>query len=311
MQDNMLRNINLLNIFLMLVALMLAYVLPFHLFFLAYALLGPLHYLTQISWMHDRRLFVGKDVNYGLVCAVFIAMTLLICFFNTYMHIWFAFAFALAVVLGGNLREKMFIFIFSSLSLFFLTGLFQHSTAYIAVLLPTVVHVSLFTALFVLFGSVKSGSKTGYASVVVYIACALFSCLVEPSTALGESHPLLNDKGYFDYLIQTFLQAMNWSEAKLAQVMFFLSFAYTYHYLNWFSKVNVLKWANVSKKRLYWVFVFYVITMFVYVKDFYLGLKLMVFLSVLHVLMEFPLNVFVVKELFKYLPKIPMWRPQR
>src|SRR4030095_9910912 len=38
----------------MLVSAALACTLPFEVFLLSYAVLGPLHYLTQISWLHDR-----------------------------------------------------------------------------------------------------------------------------------------------------------------------------------------------------------------------------------------------------------------
>src|SRR5262245_66068389 len=41
----------------MLVSALLAWMLPFEMFLLAYAVLGPLHYLTQISWLHDRGWF--------------------------------------------------------------------------------------------------------------------------------------------------------------------------------------------------------------------------------------------------------------
>src|SRR5437870_4009564 len=50
--------INYLNIGLMIVSCVVAYVLPFELFLFSYAVLGPLHYLTEISWLHDRNYFV-------------------------------------------------------------------------------------------------------------------------------------------------------------------------------------------------------------------------------------------------------------
>src|ERR1700675_3707157 len=49
--------INYVNIGLMLGSAGLACVLPFEVFIGAYAVLGPLHYLTQISWLHDRGYF--------------------------------------------------------------------------------------------------------------------------------------------------------------------------------------------------------------------------------------------------------------
>src|SRR5690242_4455193 len=45
---------------LMVAACAAAFVAPFPLFLAAYAILGPLHYLTQISWLHDRHYFAPR-----------------------------------------------------------------------------------------------------------------------------------------------------------------------------------------------------------------------------------------------------------
>ena len=53
--------INYLNIGLMFISMIAAFVMPFEVFLFAYAFLGPLHYLTEISWLHDRKYFsTGK-----------------------------------------------------------------------------------------------------------------------------------------------------------------------------------------------------------------------------------------------------------
>lgn len=48
------------NIGLMIISLILAYILPFEVFLFSYAVLGPLHYLTEISWLHQKNYFVPK-----------------------------------------------------------------------------------------------------------------------------------------------------------------------------------------------------------------------------------------------------------
>src|SRR6188508_710452 len=45
------------NIGLMLLACVVAVIIPLELFLFSYAILGPLHYLTEISWLHDRKYF--------------------------------------------------------------------------------------------------------------------------------------------------------------------------------------------------------------------------------------------------------------
>src|SRR2546427_4816034 len=53
--------INYLNIGLMLLSLGVAFFIPFELFLFSYAILGPLHYLTEISWLHERKYFTESE----------------------------------------------------------------------------------------------------------------------------------------------------------------------------------------------------------------------------------------------------------
>src|SRR3954470_13140852 len=43
---------------LMLLAFAASYLVPFELLLLAYVVLGPAHYFTEISWLHDRNYFL-------------------------------------------------------------------------------------------------------------------------------------------------------------------------------------------------------------------------------------------------------------
>ena len=47
----------------MLVAFVVASLIPFELFLFAYAVLGPLHYATEISWLYDRRFFAPRRID--------------------------------------------------------------------------------------------------------------------------------------------------------------------------------------------------------------------------------------------------------
>ncbi len=49
-----------LNVVLMVVSCLAAFAAPFQLFLFVYAVLGPLHYLTEISWLHDRDYFAPR-----------------------------------------------------------------------------------------------------------------------------------------------------------------------------------------------------------------------------------------------------------
>jgi hypothetical protein len=45
------------NIGLLIFSCILAFIMPFELFLFAYGVLGPLHYLTEISWLHDKNYY--------------------------------------------------------------------------------------------------------------------------------------------------------------------------------------------------------------------------------------------------------------
>src|ERR1700682_5838796 len=59
--------INFLNIGLMLVACVVALYIPFELFLFADAVLGPSHYLTEISWLQKRGFFTRGEYDYWIL----------------------------------------------------------------------------------------------------------------------------------------------------------------------------------------------------------------------------------------------------
>jgi len=74
MQLTSTEKIDVLNIGLMLFSCVIAILLPFELFLIVYAILGPLHYLTEISWLHDRNYF--SKGKYDAVILVVIGLLL-------------------------------------------------------------------------------------------------------------------------------------------------------------------------------------------------------------------------------------------
>src|ERR1700730_10095649 len=76
-----------------------------------------------------------------------------------------------------------------------------------------------------------------------------------------------------------------------------LSFVYTYHYLNWFIKVRVISWHKIPKPRLAGIAGLSATATGLYLYDYSLGLKLLFSLSLLHVVLEFPLNAITFRRL--------------
>ena len=81
--------------------------------------------------------------------------------------------------------------------------------------------------------------------------------------------------------------------------MQFIAFAYTYHYVNWFSKTRVIRWHTSAKRYQYGIAAIWLFSVSLYAYSFVFGLIMLYFLSMLHVLLEFPLNHKTIGALFK------------
>lgn len=312
------------NIGLMLISCCAAIIMPFEMFLLSYAILGPLHYLTEISWLHDRNYF-SKGKYDGLILLI-IGLIITLYFFNGTMGLGIEFPENLNgqltyIALLGSLIfvlvKGTFARIAGLLLLIVTSQISEHFWVFFVVFLPTLIHVYIFTGLFMLYGAIKSQSKWGFLSVAVLALCPLILLNVLPdhsfihATAYGQK----NYKS-FDLMIMTSLRQLMGVPVQPSQqawydVIFnspkgilmarFIAFAYTYHYLNWFSKTEVIKWHKVPKMRLVGVVILWAISIGLYIKSYVLGLQWLFFLSFLHVLLEFPLNMVSIIGIGKYL----------
>ena len=390
--------INYLNIGLMLVTMVLAYYFPFETFLFAYAFLGPLHYLTEISWLHDRQYFTKGKYDFVPLLLIGVALSYAafakdfefnIDFYKEFvalnlfdkllvLALFSSLLFAFVKNLVVKIIAILFIFIFISgwLAPENATENSKSTTIFaLTSLVPTLIHVYLFTGLFMLFGALKSRSKTGLLSVAAFIIIPIYLVYGLPVTpkknyisdygkeayyADGDgffytnvsildhfrlmNEPNLTNKQYLDSIInkdsktnqtpiaerqritdslsdklnQAFIVPNPESEyymrpipAKLAipieskdyywnyvffsgfgiMLMRFIAFAYMYHYLNWFSKTEVIRWHKVPKIRFIAVLLLWLTACALYAYNYSLGLSFLFFLSFTHVLLEFPLNM--------------------
>jgi hypothetical protein len=301
--------INYINIGLMLISMLLAFILPFELFLFVYAVLGPLHYLTEISWLHDRNYFTKGKYDVLLLLAVGLAITLsnyvepLREYVNSLMYIAFFSAIIMLFV-----KDNMYKII--GIVLVIITAkLSENFMLFFTVFLPTLIHVFVFTGLFILFGALKSKSTSGYASLIIFLLCPVALIFVMPSMRpMAISNYALQAYEQFSalnfYTLQGF-ESVGINTQNMHDIIFksntgvvlmrFIAFAYTYHYLNWFSKTNIIKWHEVPKMRFAFVIVIWIISLVLYAVDYKLGFEWLFFLSFIHVLFEFPLNHLSVK----------------
>jgi len=286
--------IDLLNIGLMLGTAVLAARLPFELFLFAYAVLGPLHYLTEISWLHDRGYFTtGRWDALPLVPLAAVGLANYLRLVQWDGAIVLAFGLSAGTAFARAVTTKLAVAALAVAASLVVTRWGPAALVFV-VLLPTLVHVFLFTGLFILHGAIRHRSATGYASLVVFLGCAAlllfrhppaghYSVSVSSARIMGEFALLIEP------LARLFPKPIGWDA--LAAIGRFLAFVYTYHYLNWFSKTQVIRWHEVGRARLGVVAGLYVASVALYAIDYRMGIVALYFLSLLHVLLELPLDL--------------------
>lgn len=88
------------------------------------------------------------------------------------------------------------------------------------------------------------------------------------------------------------------SASALRKFQVFIAFAYTYHYLNWFSKTSIIGWKNtLTKRSALLIGGIWLMAVSLYAYDYKTGFALLFFLSFLHVFLEFPLNWLTIKSI--------------
>jgi hypothetical protein len=316
------------NIGLMIISCGLAFVLPFELFLFSYAVLGPLHYLTEISWLHQRNYFSTGKKDYTILIMLCFLISIGIIFHDVFVvrkhfegmftpdtlgsimkiySVWFpvfvfsAFVGSLGLILFKKTSSKLLLFA-AGILIGYLLRDSKFNLILMGTFVPTLVHVYLFTGLFMLYGAMKSGSIPGYISVIVFIGCALsfyFIQYVPEGFSLSEyvRNSILKT-GFFSvnaaavglFKSGVITQQDIFDSRRGLMVQRFIAFAYTYHYLNWFSKTEIIKWHLVPRKWLIGSAVLWLVSIALYWYNYRTGLIALFFLSMLHVFLEFPLN---------------------
>ena len=320
--------INYLNVFLIVASSILAFIIPFHLFLFVYAFIGPLHYLTEISWLNERNFFITKkpDVLVLILIFVLIFLALFIPFAANFITplIVFSLLFTFIILTVNNVIIKYILaFVLLIISIKYLRDDvlmrkdFLLPIILFSILLPTLIHVYVFTGIFLVGGAIKQKLLSGYISVFVFIICSIIFFILIPNNtdSVSSELKLMFDK--FKMMNKTFMYIFgleNFSNPKdiwlqkddavynssmAYSVMRFIAFAYCYHYLNWFSKTSVIKWHQVSKKRIALITSLWIISVGLYLYDYSLGFYALFVLSMMHVLLEFPLNFLSIKNILK------------
>ncbi len=327
------KSIDVLNIGLIILSLIVAFKIPFELFLFSYAVLGPLHYLTEINWLNEKNYFVKEKKWMWLFVFVAVLLTIPVIlllpalkslngeqlarsmykystdFFFSFFFVTFLFAISLVYLKKWQYILLSLVGIIAGTVLILKYKLF--SIAFLGMFLPTILHVYVFTWLFMIYGTFKTKNKAGIISCVLLLLCpfVIFTSSVNPesyhlsesvqsnflksdfqnvSAYIAQVFGLLNDDGKFHMV----------SEAGI-KIQIFIAFCYTYHYLNWFSKTSVIGWnKNITKPKFLIVLGLWLVAMGLYWYDYKIGFAALFTLSLIHVFFEFPLNVVSVQGIY-------------
>ena len=300
--------INYLNLALMVASAVAAFVLPFELFLLAYAVLGPLHYLTEISWLHDRRYFL-KGRHDGLPLVLLCLVLLMVSFTHwspdrkneaTTLVTYMAFAGAAVLLVARTAATRAIAFVAVVLS-FLVARQSELCLIFFGVFLPTIVHVFIFTGAFVMLGALRGRSRSGFASLAVFALCAMSFFVYIPNFPVHAVSSYVHEAyAPFEHLnlmiFRVFHLAASGSRDAVYQspqgleVMRFIAFAYLYHYLNWFSKTSIIKWNRISRPRALAIAGLWMASLWIYSTDSRTGLVILMTLSFAHGFLELPLD---------------------
>jgi hypothetical protein len=319
-----------LNIFLLLLSLTLAFIIPFKLFLFSYAVLGPLHYLTEINWLKQKNFFV-KDQKWILV---FVILTLIISIPSLlYVPIFsgineLPFIKNLNISITGSTDVILLTLLFFAIGLVYLTK-WQHillfltisliaaklitkyilfSYVIVGIFLPTIIHVYFFTLLFMILGTLNSKNTEGVIGIVILVLAPaiIFMSNVDPNFYLNaESTSAISTAKNFrfiQFLTEKFENANVTDQVLLSlvgvKVQIFTAFCYTYHYLNWFSKTSVIGWhKNVSKPKFILILFVWTAIVALFWYNYETAYLALFFLAILHIILEFPLNILSIKDI--------------
>ena len=316
--NSVFRNIDFWNIILMAISLFLAILYPFELFLFSYIILGPLHYLTEIGWLNQRDYFVH---NRGLLLPILVVSAIVILisiylgladlgFFqvddvNTLnalfaTGIWVLLLVSIAVHYAkSSLKLWLMAVIGLGLGLFFSQNIWF--VIILGVFIPTLIHTTFFTGGFMLEGAMKSGKSITYAAFSFFVFCNIIFFIYPNITPRLLTNPTTQNvflEGDFFYMNLNFYNLF-YGESNGpfvldssigTRIQGFIAFAYTYHYLNWFSKTEIIKWHKIPKRWLIISAIVWLVSIAIHLINVKLGILCIASLSLLHVYLEFPLN---------------------
>jgi hypothetical protein len=279
-------------VLIVLVATAAALVAPTATFLFAFTVLGPLHYFTELAWLQERGAFVGVGYRVGLVVLGVVGAgcvgalewiapaeplhTLLVD--GAVGALAAAFALALAGSRGWPIGPAALVAVLGGTAAAAASPTVREL---VGVLLPTLIHVGVCTAMFMLHGGRAAGDTRGFWA---FCAACVGLCVL-PATPVAPSVDWTRLIGFLADWLQLRLPTVDpaaWPRL--------LGFVYLHHFLNWFDKTERIGWARLPSRRFVGVVLASATVSALYTLDVRWGLAAALLPNVLHVVLEAPLD---------------------
>jgi hypothetical protein len=147
-------------------------------------------------------------------------------------------------------------------------------------------------------GAIRSGSRTQALLVVAYVAAIVLLLAAPPSASTQIPAFAKVGHEYFGNVAPALGRLLGIADLKLdTGLTSLLAFVYSYHYLNWFIKAEVIRWTDISTTRLTLIVAASAVSTALYFYDYTFGFTVLLALSLVHVVLEFPLDSLALRQL--------------
>lgn len=280
-----------------------AAVAPLQVFLISFAVLGPLHYLTEIAWLRKKQFYLKNSQvpGWGYVLAAMTAVVLTLASELLKHDIWFWTVGAMLLISLTVLVRNRYAMIAVAVAALVTAAFLRTWVFFIAAMVPTLVHVFFFTWAFMVSGVLRERQRTlakwvNPALMAVIPLLLMFLPIhyprigglwlkAESMTFVSIHAKLAGDLHHSLVLKGTLLD-----DPVVAGLIRVFAFAYLFHYLNWFAKTELLEWHKISRRGWAVIGVIYAGCLASFRVSFRFGFLVLAFPGLLHVVLEFPLN---------------------
>ena len=303
----------LLNLILLIFSVLLSLFFPVSTFVWAYAILGPLHYLTQLNWLYNRPIYsLNRSFGYLLIgISVLATLIFLAQYFNLLTLDWLSYVnisacliiLAILLTLKYILKLKWSVILIILIPVVIIAYFFSSNYYYLilfGILLTSVIHVYIFTLFHMISGALKTKNIIDFINSFLMIITPIIIYLIPvPSVQFDyiDSNDFIKD---IINNLSYFMGYKNVTVTSFVKLAWFVSFSYLYHYLNWFSKTKIIQWdSSLTRKK---TIIFCSISLccsLIFLIKFEYGLIATLLLSYLHVFAEFPLNYHSIMNIYR------------